>query len=109
MSALLLAGVAMAALASLPQVALAAKKQQEEQPADTREFSKEFRKNAGPVQKLLEAQKWPEVLEGLAKLEALPELTLDDRRVILAWKLTAQQASGDKEGLMATLEAFLEA
>ena len=107
--ALLFAGVAVAALASLPQVALAAKKQQAEQPADTREFSKEFRKNAGAVQKLLENQKWPEALEEIAKLEALPELTPDDRKVILSWKLTAQQASGDREGLMATLEAFLEA
>jgi hypothetical protein len=100
LSALLLAGVAVAALASLPQVALAAKKQEAEQPADTREFSKEFRKNAGPVQKLVEAQKWPEVLEELAKLEALPELTPDDRKVILSWKLSA---------LLATLEAVLEA
>jgi hypothetical protein len=108
LSALLLAGVAVAALASLPQVALAAKKQQAEQPADTREFSKEFRKNAGAVQKLLEEQKWPEALAELAKLEALPELTPDDRKIILAWKLTAQQGSGDREGLMGTLEAFLE-
>jgi len=108
MPALVLTAVAVALLGSLPQAALAAKKQEAEQPADTREFSKEFRKNAGPVQKDVEEQKWPEVLAGVEKLEALPDLTTDDHKVILSWKLAAQQALGDKEGLMKTLEAFLE-
>ncbi len=72
------------------------------------DFSKEFRKNAGPVQKDVSDQKWPEVLAGVAALEQLPDLTTDDKRVILSWKLQAQQATGDREGLMRTLEEFLE-
>jgi tetratricopeptide (TPR) repeat protein len=106
--ALVLTGLAVALLGSLPQTVQAAKKQEAEQPADTRVFSKEFRKNAGPVQKDVQDQKWPEAMAGIEKLEALPELTTDDRKVILSWKLAAQQATGDREGMMATLEAFLE-
>jgi TolA-binding protein len=108
LSALVLTGLAVALVGALPQAALAAKKQESEQPADTRVFSKDFRKNAGPVQKDVEEQKWPEVLVGIEKLEALPDLTTDDHKVILSWKLAAQQATGDKAGLMATLETFLE-
>jgi tetratricopeptide (TPR) repeat protein len=49
------------------------------------------------------------VLTGIATLEALPDLTTDDRKVILSWKLSAQQATGDKAGFISTLEAFLNA
>lgn len=100
---------AVLALAVVPPAAEAAKKKeapaaQENQP----NFSKEFRKNAGPVQQDVTDQKWPEVLAGIATLEALPELTDDDRRLILNWKLVAQQATGDTDGLMKTLEVWLE-
>jgi hypothetical protein len=108
LSALVLAGLSLVLLGSLPQVASAAKKQAAEQPADGPVFSKEFRKAAAPVQKDFEAKKWPEVLEGLAKLEAMPDLTPDERKAILGWKYVAQQATDDKAGLMGTLEAFLD-
>jgi tetratricopeptide (TPR) repeat protein len=106
--ALVLTGLAVALVGSLPQAASAAKKQEAEQPAEGPVFTKEFRKIAAPIQKDFEAKKWPEVLEGLAKLEALPELTQDERKAILGWRYVALQATGDKAGLMATLEAFLE-
>jgi len=106
-----LACVAGLSLAALPPEASAARKKEKEEPvaeANQPNYSKEFRKAAGPVQKDVTDQKWPEVLTGVAGLEQLPELTTDDRRVILSWKLQAQQATGDREGLMRTLEQFLE-
>ena len=109
MTVAIAAFAAVLALAVVPPAAEAAKKKeapaaQENQP----NFSKEFRKNAGPVQQDVTDQKWPEVLAGIATLEALPELTDDDRRLILNWKLVAQQATGDTDGLMKTLEVWLE-
>ena len=97
-------------LAGLPLEADAARKKKEEPVAEENQpnFSNEFRKQAGPVQKDVSDQKWPEVLAGVAELEQIPELTTDDRRVILSWKLQAQQATGDREGLMKTIEQFLE-
>ncbi len=109
LAAVALAGLALVALSSLPQEAAAAKKKDaaQEQEADKPDFSKEFRKNAGPVQKDVNDQKWPEALAGIAKLEALPDLNDDDWKVILNWKLLAQQGSGDTDGLMTTLETWL--
>jgi len=71
------------------------------------EYSKGFLKSAGKVQKDVQAGEWPAVLEGIAKFEALDELTPDDQRVILSWKLTALQATGDRERFTATIEEFL--
>jgi hypothetical protein len=96
-------------LAALAPDAQAAKKKEEPVAEENQpDFSKEFRKTAGPVQKDVNEQKWPEALIGIAELEKLPELTADDMRVILSWKLQAQQATGDREGLMRTIEQFLE-
>ena len=106
-----LACVAGLSLAVRPPEAGAARKKDKEEPvaeANQPNFSNEFRKAAGPVQKNVTEQKWPEVLTGVAGLEQLPELTTDDRRVILSWKMQAQQATGDRDGLMVTLEQFLE-
>lgn len=105
-----LACAAVLVLAGLPPTAEAARKKKEEpvQQENQPDFSTEFRKNGGKVQENVTAQKWPEVLEGVAMLEALPDLTYDDKRVILSWKLQAQQSTGDREGLMATLEQFLQ-
>lgn len=91
-----------------PATVAAAKKEEPAQQENQPDFSKEFRKKAGPVQKNVTEEKWPEVLTGVAELEALPDLTRDDRRVILSWKLQAQQATGDKAGFITTLEQFLE-
>ncbi len=100
---------AVLALAAVPPSAEAAKKKEEPAAQENQpEFSKGFRKAAGPVQKDVTEQKWPEVLAGVAQLEALPELNDDDWRVILNWKLQAQQATGDTDGLMSTLQTWLE-
>jgi hypothetical protein len=111
-AAVALAALAAVALASTPQDAAAAKKKdeaaQESQAEQQPDFSKTFRKNAGPVQKDVNDKKWAEALEGISRLEALPDLTNDDRRVILSWKLAAQQGSEDKEGFITTLQAFLD-
>lgn len=72
------------------------------------EYSKEFRKSAGKVQKDVQAGEWPAVLEGVARLEALDGLMPDDRRVLLSWKLSALQATGDRERFAATIEQFLD-
>ena len=96
-------------LAGLPLEAEAARKKKEEPVAEENQpdFSKEFRKQAGPVQKDVIDKKWPEVLVGVAELEKLDGLTHDDKKFILSWKLQAQQATGDRAGLMSTLEQFL--
>lgn len=71
------------------------------------EFSKEFRKKAGPVQKSVTAKDWAAVLAALPSLEALEGLTPDDRRVIASWKLTATQAAGSREEFAATIEQYM--
>jgi len=107
---LIVTGILALGLAGVAVEADAAKEKQEASAEkDEPDFSKEFRKNAGPVQKEVDKQDWPAVLAGVAELEQLPDLTDDDKRVILAWKLQAQQATGDKAGMMQTLEAFLAA
>lgn len=108
-SALLLASLAALALSGFAPTADAAKKKKEEPPAAEAqaEFSKEFRKQAGAVQKNVTEAKWPEVLAGVAELEAIEGLNREDWRVILSWKLQAQQVTGDREGFIATIERFL--
>jgi len=99
---------AVLALAAVPPAAEAAKKKEEPVAQENQpNFSKEFRKKAGPVQQAVTDQKWPEVMAGVAELEALPDLTDDDWRLILNWRLVAQQATGDTDGLMKTLEVWL--
>jgi tetratricopeptide (TPR) repeat protein len=71
------------------------------------DLSKGFRKAAGPVQKLVTEQKWDEVLAALPALEALPDLTPDDRRIIFTWRMQANKGKGDQDGLAATYEAYL--
>ena len=71
------------------------------------EYSKEFRKLAGPVQKASEEKKWPEVLAGLPALEALPSQTLDERKAIATWRLQATQGVGDEDAFAAAIESFL--
>lgn len=86
----------------------ARKKEAAAAPAEPQpDYSKGFRKKAGDIQKNVTDKKWQEVMTGVAELEALPDLTRDDRRVILSWKFQAQQGIGDKEGFNQTLEAFL--
>ncbi|MFZ9049436.1 MAG: tetratricopeptide repeat protein [Steroidobacteraceae bacterium] len=99
--------IAVLGMAPLP-VEAAKKKEAAAEPTEPQpDYSKGFRKKAGDVQKDVTDKKWPEVMAGIAELEALPDLTRDDRRVILSWKFQAQQGSGDKEGFNQTLEAFL--
>ncbi len=103
-SALLCALAAVLAVAAAPSAL--AEKEQAAQPAP--QFSKAFQKGAGKVQKLVQEQKWPEVLEGLQPLEALDGLTADDRNVIFSWKLQALRGVGDEAALNAYLEQWLE-
>jgi hypothetical protein len=82
--------------------------QQEAAAAPAPQFSKGFQKAAGKVQKLVQEQKWSEVLEGVKTLEALEGLTPDDRNVIFSWKLQAYRGTGDEAALNAYLEQHLE-
>lgn len=98
---------ALSATVSLHGVPEAAADQEKAaQPAP--QFSKAFQKGAGKVQKLVQEQKWPEVIEGLKPLEALEGLTPDDRNVIFSWKLQALRGVGDEAALNAFLEEHLE-
>ena len=73
------------------------------------DYSKEFRKLAGPVQTAVNEKKWAEVLAALPQLEALPEPTLDDKKAIATWRLQATQGVGDQDAFAAAIEAFLAA
>jgi hypothetical protein len=86
----------------------AAADKQEAAAAPAPQFSKGFQKAAGKVQKLVQEQKWAEVLEGLKPLEALEGLTPDDRNVIFSWKLQALRGVGDEAAINAFLEQWLE-
>lgn len=92
-----------AGLAAPGTVALA---QEAEQPKPV--FSRGFQRNAGKVQKLVNEQKWAEVIEGVKGLEALPDLTADDKSVLFTWRFQALRALGDEAALNAFLEAYLE-
>ncbi len=99
------AGVLLATAAPNPAVAQGDQSAQAERKP---EYSKGFMKNVGKVQKDVQAEKWPDVLEGIARLEALEDLTDDDRRVIMSWKLAALQATGDREQFIAAIEQHLD-
>lgn len=71
-------------------------------------YSKAFRKEAVKVQKLVTDQKWDEVLAALPALQALPELTDDDRRAILSWQAAAYQSKEDWPNLAVAYAAAAE-
>jgi Flp pilus assembly protein TadD len=73
------------------------------------DYSKEFRKLAGPVQTAVNEKKWAEVLAALPQLEALPDQTLDDKKAIATWRLQATQGVGDQDAFAAAIESFLAA
>jgi Tetratricopeptide repeat len=73
------------------------------------DYSKEFRKLAGPVQTAVNEKKWSEVLAALPQLEALPDQTLDDKKAIATWRLQATQGVGDQDAFAAAIESFLAA
>ena len=73
------------------------------------DYSKEFRKLAGPVQTAVNEKKWADVLAALPELEAIPEPTLDDKKAIATWRLQATQGVGDQDAFAAAIEAFLAA
>jgi len=83
-------------------------KKKAEEPVTGAEFSKEFRKQASKVQKLVTDAKWAEVLAALPALEALPSLNKDEIKVLATWRLQATQATGDTEAFIAVLELFLK-
>lgn len=102
------------ALASISQAPAAAaaeskdKQAQQAQQAPQPNYSKGFRKEAAKVQKLVTEQKWDEVIAALPALEALPELTDDDRRVIYTWKANAYQSKQDWANLAQTYAAWAD-
>ncbi len=71
------------------------------------DYSKEFRKAAGPVQTAVNEKKWADVLAALPALEAIPTLTHDDKKAIATWKLQATQGVGDQDAFAAAIESFL--
>jgi hypothetical protein len=73
------------------------------------DYSKEFRKLAGPVQTAVNEKKWADVLAALPALEAIPSPTLDDKKAIATWRLQATQGVGDQDAFAAAIEAFLAA
>jgi hypothetical protein len=73
------------------------------------DYSKEFRKLAGPVQTAVNEKKWPEVLAALPQLEAIPDPTFDDKKAIATWRLQATQGVGDQDAFAAAIESFLAA
>ncbi len=73
------------------------------------DYSKEFRKLAGPVQTAVNEKKWAEVIAALPELEAIPTPTRDDQKAIATWRLQATQGVGDQEAFAAAIEAFLAA
>ncbi|MCU0976896.1 MAG: tetratricopeptide repeat protein [Steroidobacteraceae bacterium] len=81
---------------------------QQDAAAPAPQFSKGFQKAAGKVQKLVQEQKWAEVIEAMKPLEALDGLTPDDRNVMFSWKLQALRGLGDEAALNAFLEQWLE-
>ncbi len=73
------------------------------------DYSKEFRKLAGPVQTAVNEKKWADVMAALPQLEALPTPTLDDKKAIATWRLQATQGVGDQDAFAAAIESFLAA
>jgi len=71
------------------------------------DYSKEFRKLAGPVQTAVNAKKWADVIAALPSLEALPAPTRDDLKAIATWRLQATQGVGDQDAFAAAIEDFL--
>lgn len=71
------------------------------------EYSKEFRKLAGPVQDAANEKKWADVLAGLPALEAIPSPTKDDQKAIATWRLQATQGVGDQDAFAAAIESFI--
>jgi hypothetical protein len=81
----------------------------EETEAPKADYSKEFRKLAGPVQNAVNEKKWAEVLAALPELEAIENPTNDDKKAIATWRLQATQGVGDQDAFAAAIEAFLAA
>lgn len=73
------------------------------------DYSKEFRKLAGPVQTAVNEKKWADVMAALPELEAISEPTRDDQKAIATWRLQATQGVGDQDAFAAAIEAFLAA
>ena len=71
-------------------------------------YSKEFRKEASRVQKLVNDKKWPEALAALPALDALPSLSGEELKIIATWRLQAMQATGDMDGFTAAIEHYLD-
>jgi hypothetical protein len=71
------------------------------------QYSKEFRKAAQETSKLANDKKWPEVLASLPALEALPALSMDEKKAIATWRLQATQAIGEPEAFVAAIETHL--
>ena len=105
--------VALAPVASAQYDAPKSRKERAAEPGATEadapkaDYSKEFRKLAAPVQKLVNEKKWADVLAALPELEAIQNPTRDDRKAIATWKLQATQGVGDQDAFAAAIESFL--
>ncbi|MGH8251449.1 MAG: hypothetical protein ACREVI_12265 [Steroidobacteraceae bacterium] len=71
------------------------------------EYSKDFLKIAGKVQKAADEKNWAEVMAALPELEAVPSPTPDDRKAIATWRLQATQGVGDQDAFAAAIEKYL--
>jgi tetratricopeptide (TPR) repeat protein len=94
--------------AAMPVAAHAKKKGDDAVPESTAQFSVEFRKAAAKVQKAVNDKQWADVVAALPELDALPELTPDDKKAIATWRLQATQATGDTDGFMSAIEVYLD-
>ncbi len=106
-------GLALMVLSAVPDLADAASKKKKEEAAAAEqagpqpEYSKEFIKLAGETQKLVNDKKWPEALATLPAIEALPNLSRDEKKVLATWRLQAAQGMADEDAIAAAIQVYL--
>ena len=107
-------GVALMVLSGAPDLADAQGKKKKEEAAAAEqagpkpEYSKEFIKLAGDAQKLVNDKKWPEALAALPAIEAMPNLSRDEKKVLATWRLQVAQGMADEDAIAAAVQVFLE-
>ncbi len=99
---------ALAVTVAVLPLAVAKDKEAAAQPqAAQANYSKEFKKLGAPVQNLVNAKKWDEVLAALPQFASLPTPTPDDLKAVATWRLQAAQGAGDADEFAAAIEDFL--
>ena len=106
-------GLALMVFSAAPQLADAQSKKKKEEAAAAEqagpkpEYSKEFVKLAGEAQKLVNDKKWPEAQAALPAIEALPNLSRDEKKVLATWRLQVAQGMADEDAIAAAILVYL--